>query len=287
MNAVEIKKLSKTIDSFKLDIDELNIKKGYVTGFIGPNGSGKTTTIRIIMDMLSKDSGAIKIFGKDYHRDDLSIKEVIGYVGDVPGYLHEAKLKDIKKSISRFYKNWDEKLYIKYMNQFGLNESKIYKEISKGQQKKFELIMALSHHPKLIIMDEPTANLDPLVRNEFLEIIQETIEKDEATVFYSTHITTDLEKVGDYLVFIYKGKIVLSGEKDSIIEKHCIVKGKNELLSKDTKSVFISVSKNSFGFEGLVDSKKKAYDLFGEEVIYDKPNLEEILTFYTRGKRNE
>ena len=287
MNAVEIKKLSKTIDSFALDIEQLNIKKGYVTGFIGPNGSGKTTTIRLIMDMLTKDSGVIKIFGKDYHRDDLSIKEIIGYVGDVPGYLNEAKLKDIKKSISRFYKNWDEELYIKYMSQFGLDEKKVYKEISKGQQKKFELIMALSHHPKLIIMDEPTANLDPLVRNEFLEIIQETIEKDDATVFYSTHITTDLEKVGDYLVFIYKGKIVLSGEKDSIIEKHSVVKGKNELLSKDTENVFISISKNSFGFEGLVDNKNKAYDLFGEEVIYDKPNLEEILTFYTRGKRNE
>lgn len=287
MNAVEIKNLSKTLDSFTLKIDNLDIKKGFVTGFIGPNGSGKTTTIRLIMDMLAKDSGTINIFGKEYKRDDLSIKECIGYVGDVPGYLVEAKLKDIKKSLSRFYKNWDNELYKKYMNKFGLNESKVYKELSKGQQKKFELVMALSHHPKLIIMDEPTANLDPLVRNEFLEILQETIENDEATVFYSTHITTDLEKVGDYIVFIYQGRIIVSGDKDSIINEHSVIKGKNNLLDKDTEKVFISINKNSFGFEGLVNNKNKAYELFGEEVIYDKPSLEEILTYYTRGKINE
>lgn len=287
MNAVEIKNMSKTLGSFTLTIDDLNIKKGFVTGFIGPNGSGKTTTIRLIMDMLAKDTGTIKIFGKEYKRDDLSIKDSIGYVGDVPGYLHEAKLKDIKKSISRFYKNWDEKLYKKYMNQFALNESKVYKEISKGQQKKFELIMALSHHPKLIIMDEPTANLDPLVRNEFLEILQETIEKDDATVFYSTHITSDLEKVGDFIVFIYQGRILLSGDKDTIIDEHRLIKGKNNLLDKNIEKIFISLTKSSFGFEGLVSNKKKAYEIFGDEVVYDKPNLEEILTYYTRGKRYE
>lgn len=287
MNAVEIKNLSKTLDSFTLKIDNLNIKKGFVTGFIGPNGSGKTTTIRLIMDMLEKDNGIINIFGKEYKRDDLSIKECIGYVGDVPGYLIEAKLKDIKKSLSRFYKNWDENLYKKYMSKFGLNENKIYKKISKGQQKKFELVMALSHHPKLIIMDEPTANLDPLVRNEFLEILQETIENDEATVFYSTHITTDLEKVGDYIVFIYQGKIIIDGDKDSIINEHSVVRGKNNLLDKDTEKVFISINKNSFGFDGLVNNKKNAYELFGEEVIYDKPSLEEILMYYTRGISNE
>ncbi|WP_330362518.1 ABC transporter ATP-binding protein [[Clostridium] dakarense] len=258
-------------------------KKGFITGFIGPNGSGKTTTIKLIMNMLFKDSGSIKILDKEYKEDDISIKEVIGYVGDIPGYVNELKLIDIKKSICVFYKNWDEKLYKRYINQFKLDEKKVYKELSKGQQKKFELIMALSHHPKLIVMDEPTANLDPLVRNEFLDIIQEHIDKEEATVFYSTHITSDLDKVSDYLVFIYNGEVILRGDKESILENHKIIRGNKQLLDGDTKKELISFTENSFGFEGLTSNIKSAKEIFGEEVIYDKANLEDILMYYTRG----
>ncbi|HSQ88750.1 ABC transporter ATP-binding protein, partial [Romboutsia sp.] len=282
MNGIEIRNLNKNLNEFELSIDNLEIKKGFITGFIGPNGSGKTTTIKLIMNMLFKDSGSIKIFGKEYKVDDISKKEVIGYVGDIPGYVPESKLKDIKKGVSIFYKNWDEKLYKKYLEQFKLNENKPYKELSKGQQKKFELTMALSHHPKLIIMDEPTANLDPLVRNEFLEILQEHIEREEATVFYSTHITSDLDKVSDYLVFIYDGKIILQGEKDIILEKHRIIRGNRGLLDDDTKRELVSFNENSFGFDGLTSNVKSAYEIFGQEVVYDKANLEDILMYYTR-----
>lgn len=285
MSAIEIKDLRKDFDNFSLKIDDLKIPEGFVTGFIGPNGSGKTTTIKLILDMLRKDSGSIKLFGKEYNSDNLSLKEHIGYVGELNGYLQESKLSRIKKSICVFYKNWDEKLYKRYMKEFELNENKIYKELSKGQQKKFEIAMTLSHRPKIIIMDEPTANLDPLVRNEVLELLQERIEEDNATVFFSTHITSDLDKIGDYLIFIYKGRIFLADDKDSILENHVIVKGKTELLQKDTEDIFISFNKNTFGFEGLVKNKEKAYELFGEEVVYDKPNLEDILTYYTRGNK--
>lgn len=283
MNAIEIRNLSKTLDGFTLSIDKLDIKKGFITGFIGPNGSGKTTTIKLIMNMLNKDNGTIKVFDREYKIDDLYIKETIGYVGDISGYMKEAKLKDIKKNIALFYKNWDESLYKYYLNKFNIDENKIYKELSKGQQKKFELIMALCHHPKLIIMDEPTANLDPIVRNEFIEVLQEHIEKDGVTVFYSTHITSDLDKVGDYLVFIYNGKIILNGDKESILESHRIIRGSKDLLDDDTKKAFISYKESSFGFEGLTSNYKVAYEIFGEEVVYDKANLEDILMYYTRG----
>lgn len=285
MNAIEINNLRKDFDNFSLKIEDLKIPKGFVTGFIGPNGSGKTTTIKLILSMLKKDSGSVKLFNQEYEGDDLSLKEHIGYVGEFNGYLQESKLSRIKKSLCLFYKNWDEKLYNRYMKEFELDENKIYKELSKGQQKKFEIVMTLSHRPKIIIMDEPTANLDPLVRNEVLEMLQERIEEDNATVFFSTHITSDLDKIGDYLVFIYKGKIFLADDKDSILQNHIIVKGNNELLQKETKDIFISVNKNSFGFEGLVKNKEKAYELFGEEAVYDKPNLEDILTYYTRGNK--
>ena len=285
MNVIEIENLRKDLGNFSLKIDDLQIPEGFVTGFIGPNGAGKTTTIKLIMNMINKDKGLIKLWGKDYKINDLTIKDKIGYVGEFSGYLHEAKLKRIKNSLAVFYKNWDEKLYQRYMKQFNLNEDKAYKDLSKGQQKKFEIAMAMSHHPKLIIMDEPTANLDPLVRHEVLEILQERIEQDNATVFFSTHITSDLDKIGDYIVFIYKGEIFLSDSKDNILENHIIVKGKKELLDKDTREIFISINENAFGFEGLVNNRKKAYEMFGEEALYDKPNLEDILTYYTRGNK--
>ncbi|MDV8113764.1 ABC transporter ATP-binding protein [Paraclostridium bifermentans] len=282
MNALEIKNLNKTLGDFKLTINDIEIKKGYITGFIGPNGSGKTTTMKLIMNMLKKDSGTIKVFGKQNDLNDINIKELIGYVGDISGYLQDAKLKSIKKGVYPFYKNWDEKLYKHYMDLFKLDENKVYKKLSKGQQKKFELAMALSHHPKLIIMDEPTANLDPLVRNEFLEILQEHIEKEEATVFYSTHITSDLDKVADFLVFIYEGNIILSGDKENILENHKIIRGSNDLLDAYTKKALISYAKNSFGFNGLTSNVESAYEIFGDEVVYDNANLEDILMYYTK-----
>ena len=283
MNAIEIRNLSKNLDNFTLNIDKLDIKKGFITGFIGPNGSGKTTTIKLIMNMLKKDNGTVKIFDKEYKVDDISIKEMIGYVGDIPGYMKEVKFKEIKKSIAPFYKNWDENLYNHYLKKFDINENKVYKESSKGQQKKFELIITLAHHPKLIIMDEPTANLDPLVRNEFMEVLQEHIAKDGVTVFYSTHITSDLDRVGDYLVFIYKGKIILNNDKESILESHRIIRGSKELLGEETKKYLISYNENSFGFDGLTANYKEAFEVFGQEVVYDKVNLEDILMYYTRG----
>ncbi|CEN90407.1 ABC transporter ATP-binding protein [[Clostridium] sordellii] len=282
MNAIEIRDLSKRLNGFELNIDKLDIKKGYITGFVGPNGSGKTTTIKLIMNMLFKDSGSIKIFEKENDIESLNIKAIIGYVGETPGYMQDSKLKAIKKGISCFYKNWNENIYKRYIKQFKLDENKKYKELSKGQQKKFELVMELSHNPKLIIMDEPTANLDPLVRNEFLDILQEHIEKEDATVFYSTHITSDLDKVADYLVFIFEGKVILYGDKESILENHKIIRGNKELLDIETKKELISYNENSFGFEGLAKNIKSAYEVFGEEVIYDNANLEDILMYYTK-----
>lgn len=281
MNYIEISNLQKNYKNFSLTIDELNIKTGFITGFIGPNGSGKTTTIKSLFGMIKPDFGKIKIFNTDITKDTKT-KEDIAYVGDESGFLEESKLSSIHKIISKFYPNWDEELYKKYIKKFKINEFKNYKDLSKGQKKQFELIMALSHHPKLLIMDEPTSSLDPIIRNEFLELIQEHMEIDNMTVFYSTHITTDLDKCADYIVMIYNGKILLKGEKDNILNNHVIVKSKKDLIDNSIKKHFISLKENAFGFEGLVSNRKKAYELFGEEAIYEKCSLEDILLYYTR-----
>lgn len=281
MNSIEIRNLQKDYKNFSLTIDNLDIPEGYITGFIGPNGSGKTTTIKSLLGMVKTNSGEIKILNANINKDTKT-KENIAYVGDESGFLEESKISNLHKIISKFYSNWDEELYKKYINKFQINESKLYKDLSKGQKKQFELIMALSHHPRLLIMDEPTSSLDPIIRNEFLDLMQDHMEMDNMTVFYSTHITTDLDKAADYIVMIYKGKILLKGEKDEILDNHVIVKIKKELVDSSIKREFISLKESAFGFEGLISDKRKAYDIFGDEAIYEKCTLEDLLLYYTR-----
>lgn len=281
MNSIEIRNLQKDYKNFSLTIDNLDIPEGYITGFIGPNGSGKTTTIKSLLGMVKPNSGEIKILNANINKNTKT-KENIAYVGDESGFLEESKISNLHKIISKFYSNWDEELYKKYINKFQINESKLYKDLSKGQKKQFELIMALSHHPRLLIMDEPTSSLDPIIRNEFLDLMQDHMEMDNMTVFYSTHITTDLDKAADYIVMIYKGKILLKGEKDEILDNHVIVKIKKELVDSSIKREFISLKESAFGFEGLISDKRKAYDIFGDEAIYEKCTLEDILLYYTR-----
>lgn len=281
MEAIEIKNLKKEYKNFKLNIEELKVREGFITGFIGPNGSGKTTTIKAIMNMIKCDEGEILVLGENISEDP-KVKEQIGFVGDVCGFLEESKLKNIKSSVSRFYTNWNDKLYKNLINKFNIDDASVYGKLSKGQKKQFELAMALSIKPKIIIMDEPTASLDPIVRNEFLEILQEEMEKEDLTIFYSTHVTSDLEKCADYIIFIYKGKVILYGEKDEILEHHSIIKGKKELLDNETRKYLISIESNGFGFKGLTSNKKEAFEIFGDEVIYEKPTLEDIMLYYTR-----
>ena len=285
MGAIHIKKLKKSYDNFILDIEELEIKEGYITGFIGPNGAGKTTTIKCILDMVKTDKGEVRVLGYNIKQNPY-IKEGIAYIGGVSGFLEEGKLKNIKKGIQNFYSNWDEQVYKTYISKFKLNENKCYQDLSKGQQKQFELSIAFAHHPKLLIMDEPTANLDPIIRNEFIEMIQEIMEKENVSVFYSTHITSDLDKCADYIVLIDEGKILLKGEKDEILEEHVLVKGKKELFDKEIKEEFIGIKNNSFGFEGMIYGRKKAFELFGKEVVYERCSLEDILLYYTKGEEN-
>ena len=281
MNSIEIRNLQKNYKNFSLNIDNLDIPEGYITGFIGPNGSGKTTTIKSLLGMVKPDSGEIKILNSNINKDTKT-KENIAYVGDESGFLEESKLSNLHKIISKFYPNWDESLYQNYLTKFNIDESKLYKDLSKGQKKQFELIMALCHHPKLLIMDEPTSSLDPIIRNEFLELMQNHMEMDNMTVFYSTHITTDLDKSADYIVMVYNGEILLQGEKDYILDNHVLIKSKKALIDNTIKKQFISLKENAFGFEGLISNKKKAYELFGNEAIYEKCTLEDLLLYYTR-----
>lgn len=279
MEAVVFKNVKKRLGDFELDIPRLAIKKGYITGFIGENGSGKTTTMRLMMDMLIPDSGEIEIEGVNVRNKGKEVKQEIGFVGEPTGFPEESKLKDIKRMFAPFYNNWDEKLFETYSKKFHLILQKKYKELSTGQKKQFDLVMALSHRPKLIVLDEPTAGLDPVVRNEILDILMEHMQSEEVTIFYSTHITQDLEKAGDYIVYIKDGSIKFNIELSILLEEYCIVKGPKEIFSKEIQKELLGCKISHLGAKGLAKSKKKAEELFGREAIYQKPSLEEIMIF--------
>ncbi len=286
MEAVVFKGIKKQFGDFQLNIPQLEIKKGYITGFIGENGAGKTTTIKLILDMLIPDEGEVIIDGMKVRENAKVIKEKIGYVGEPTGYPQEAKLKNIKRMVKPFYKDWDENLFNAYMERFGLKEDKKYGDLSTGQKKQFALIMALVHKPELIILDEPTAGLDPVVRSEMIDVLMEHMQNEEVTIFYSTHITSDLEKAGDYLVYIQNGRIEMQVTKDELLNNYCIVKGPKHLFDKEIQKELLGYKQTSLGGEALVRSKELANELFGDEVKYVVPTIEEVMVLLSH-KRGE
>lgn len=280
---LEVKNLTKNFKKFKLDNVSFKLEPGYIMGFIGPNGAGKSTTIKLIMNLIKKDSGEIKVFGKDHIEFEKEIKNRIGFVYDESHFYEDLSIKQMKNIIAPFYKEWDEKLFNKYMKDFDLDPSQKIKKLSKGMKMKFSLALALSHNADLIIMDEPTSGLDPVFRREILDILYNVIQDEKKSIFFSTHITTDLEKIADYITFINNGKIVFSKSKDEILESYGIIKGGNNLLDTDTRKEFISIRETKVGFEGLAENPQKLKRLFGNEVIIERPTLEDIMVYSVRG----
>lgn len=227
---LEVNNLTKNFGDFALDNVSFKLEPGYIMGFIGPNGSGKSTTIKLIMNLLRKDSGEIKIFGKDYIEFEKEIKDRIGFVYDESCFYEDLTIKQMKNIIAPFYKNWDDYFFNGYMKDFDLDPNQKIKKLSKGMKMKFSLALALSHNADLIIMDEPTSGLDPVFRREILDILYDVIQDESKFIFFSTHITTDLEKIADYITFINKGKMVFSKSMDEILETYAMVKGGNNLL---------------------------------------------------------
>ena len=285
MNVIEIENLKKQLGSFTLDIPNLVIKEGFITGFIGQNGAGKTTTLRLIMGLLTPDKGEIKVFGQSVGQKGEVIRNQIGYVGEPMGYFSEATIDQTRKMIAPFYTSWDNGLFNKYMNLFDLDKNKKIKELSQGQGKQFALIMALAHRPKLILLDEPTANLDPVVRHQILDLLMEHMQHEEVSTFYSTHITSDLDKASDYIIMLQKGKVVMYEDKEQIDDKYFIVKGPKGFLKERIQGELIGINENKFGFEALTTKKPLLETRFGKELLFEKATLEDMMVYIERGNR--
>ncbi|MDF2910902.1 MAG: sodium transporter ATP-binding protein [Sporolactobacillus laevolacticus] len=285
-NILELRHVTKTFKGFALEDVSFELKKGFIMGFIGPNGAGKSTTIRCLMDLIHVDSGEVLLFGKNFQGDCTALKQKIGFVYDQDVFFQDLTAEKNKKVIAPFYQNWDDQIFYRYIKEFGVPLNKKMKSLSKGTKMKFALAVALSHHAELIIMDEPTSGLDPVFRRELLDVLLDVIQDENKAIFFSTHITTDLEKVADYITFILDGKIVLSKEREELSEMFRIVKGPKTMQSDIKQAHPIAFKETSFGFEAFMrnDEAKKISNQTG--IHLERPNLDEIMYYMVKSRRN-
>ena len=284
-NIIEIKNLKKKYDDkFELGKIDISIPKGVIVGLIGENGAGKTTLIKAMLNIIKIDDGEIKIFGKDYKKEEKSIKEDIGVVLDNMFFPELLNAKDINSSMKDIYKNWDSELYFSYLKEFNLPDNKPLKSMSKGMRKKLEIVAAISHRPKLLILDEPTSGLDPIVRVEVLDIFQKFIEDAEHSILLSTHITSDLEHIADEIIFIDKGKKVLQKLRDEIIDNYGILKCDIDYFSNIDKKDIIAYKKTKYAYEILISNKEQASKKYHNCVI-DKITLEDLMVLVIKGEK--
>lgn len=279
MNAIEIKNLTKSYKDFKLDNINLALPSGCIMGFVGENGAGKSTTINLIMNAIERDYGEISVLGVDNTSHEFKMtKEDIGVVLDEAYFPAVLNAKDVNLVMKNTYKNWDDSCFFKYINHFSLPEKKQFKDFSRGMKMKFAIAVALSHNPKLLILDEATSGLDPMVRDEILDIFNDFTREENHSILLSSHIVSDLEKICDYIAFLHKGKLIFSEEKDRLLDEYGIVHMSKSDFEAIPKEAIIGRKVTDYGVEALV-LKSKIHTAFSTE----RTNIEEIILFLAKG----
>ena len=277
---LQVKDLCKKYDDFALDHVSFSLPCGCIMGLIGENGAGKSTTIKAILNLIHCDQGDIQIFGKDHIRDEIEIKEQIGVVFDTLNLPEMMRAQDVGKMMRFIYRQWDEAAYARYLKQFELPGKKIVKDFSRGMKMKLAIAVALSHNARLLLLDEATSGLDPIVRDEILDILLEFIQDESHGVLFSSHITGELETIADYVTFIHKGTVFFSEPKDQLLETYGILKCSEAELAQLDPTAVKGVRRHQFGVEALVEKSK----LCGGHII-DKASIEDIMLFIARGDR--
>ena len=251
-NALEIKNLTKHYGDYLLENLNLTLPSGCIMGLIGENGAGKSTTIKLILDMIKRDGGEITILGRD-NRDDLRLtKEDIGVVPDEIGISDILTAKQVGKIMHRTFKNWDDGLYKSYLDKLGVPFDKKFKALSRGMKMKLGIAVAMSHRPKLLILDEATSGLDPVVRDEVVGMFADFTRDENHSVLISSHIVSDLEKICDYIAFLHQGRLLLCEEKDVLRDEYKMVRGTKEEIAKIPDSAVIGKKVTPYGVEAIV-----------------------------------
>lgn len=274
-NVLEVSNLTKTYKEFVLDGVSFALPKGYIMGFVGPNGAGKTTTISLMLGLKRKEAGTVLMFG-----EEASHNEDIGVVMDSPNFPADWTLREVENALSPFYPRWDGARYGDCLKKFELSPAKKVKELSRGMTVKLQIAVALSHNAKLLIMDEPTSGLDPVARDEVCEMLQEFVSDGEGSVLFSTHITSDLEKIADYVTMILRGRVHFTGTKDDMIAKYTRVTGGTADISDEHRTHIIGYREHRSGFEGLIETTNRR--VMPASVLCESPNLEEIIIFMNK-----
>jgi len=276
--ALKVENISKQYENSSFFLKDVSfvIPNGTIMGLIGENGAGKTTTLGCILNTLKKDSGKILFFGKELSDEATIIREEIGVVydeGNFPEYLTADKLENI---VSDIYTKWDSQLFANYLKKLKLNSAKKLKHYSKGMLMKLSIAVALGHKPKLLILDEPTSGLDPIIRDELLEIFMEFIQDEEHSILLSSHITSDLEKIADYITFIHDGQTIFTEDKNTLIYKYGVLRCSIEQFSKIDKYEILSYRKKDHQIDVLVSQKRTWEDKY-PNIIIDSPSIDEIM----------
>ncbi|MCQ4023031.1 MULTISPECIES: ABC transporter ATP-binding protein [unclassified Ruminococcus] len=277
-NAIEIINLSKQYEGFTLSNISLDLPKGCVMGLIGENGAGKSTIIKLIFNSIKRSGGSIEVLGCDnMDKDFEKIKEDIGVVLDEPCFPECVKLKDINAMMKNIYKNWSSEQFWSYCDRFALPGNKRFKSFSKGMKMKASIAVAMSHGARLLVLDEATSGLDPIIRDEILDIFNEFTRDEEHSILVSSHIISDLEKICDYIAFIHKGRLKFCEEKDVLLEKYLLIHCSEEDFKKFTRSRIIGYKRGKYEIEALVTN-----GTVPAGVVSERPGIEEIMLFMTK-----
>ena len=280
MNAIEIKNLTKTYPGFCLQNLNLTLPSGCIMGIIGENGAGKRTTIRLILDMIEREEGSITIMGMDNRKNIRVLKEEIGVVLDEVGFPECMNAKQVNKMMKGTYKNWNEHLFEDYLKKLSVPDNKSFREFSKGMKMKLGIAVALSHSPKILILDEATGGLDPVVRDEVLEMFGEFTRDERHSVLISSHIVSDLEKICDYIAFLHKGKLLLCEEKDRLKEEYGLLHCTSDFHLELSEKAVLGKRESAYGVEALVRR-----DTVPESVELCSVGIEDIFLFMVKGDR--
>jgi ABC-2 type transport system ATP-binding protein len=283
---LHVKGLRKQYKDFLLKDISFDIEEGDVVGFVGQNGAGKSTTMKLILNMLKKDGGEIEVFGLDHVKHEEEIKNRIGFVFDTSYFYEELSIKESMDMFSAFYSKWDNQIVQYYLKAFGLNPNKKIKELSKGMKMKFALAVSLSHDADFYLMDEASTGLDPLSREQLLDIILEINKTKKKTFLFSSHIISDIEKIANKIIFIHDGEIIMSGTKKEIKERFYSVKGSLEDFHEKIKEKSIGYKKWEDFFIAVIPKEVKS-EFEDMNVQIEPASLEDIIIFHTRGKSNE
>jgi len=281
-NVLEIRGLCKRYSGFALTNVSFSVPRGYVMGLIGPNGAGKTTTLKTILGLLQPDFGEIRTFGLDAALHGKKARARIGFVHDDPRFYDHLSLAQNAHIVRRFYRTWDPESFQRLAKSFGLPLEKRFGTLSRGNKTKFALALALSHRAEFVIMDEPTSGLDPVFRRDLLDSLTDLLQDERTSILFSTHITSDLERIADYITLIQHGRVVFSVAKDEILERWALVKGGLDLLDQLPADTFRGVRRGEHGFEALTDDAEATRARLGDAVIIDRASLDDVV-LYTSG----